>query len=327
MTNKSELNSISKGDKIDHFLLIRKAEIYTTKANRKFLSLELGDQSCSIAANLWDDSEHLFPLMIIGEIVKVNGSLDEYQGKPQIKIEAIRVKRDNEDISPMDFLPHSTNDINAMNDELNSRINNVEDIFLLQLLKNIFTADNLNRFSTAPAGKTIHHAYIHGLIEHTLEIVKICDLMADIHPEINRDLLICGALLHDFGKIEEQLYETSFEYSDTGKMIGHIVLGAMMVQKHIEAIPDFPEMLKTQLIHLILSHQGKLEFASPVVPKTIEAITLYQADELSAKTNAYKNLILNDTTPSTWTRYSQFMSTEVFKFPSSLDNNEELETS
>ncbi len=147
----------------------------------------------------------------------------------------------------------------------------------------IFNEDNMRRFSNAPAGKAWHHSYIHGLIEHTLEIIKICDLMCDIHPEINRDLLIAGAMMHDYGKIEEIKFESSFEYSDKGKLIGHIVLSAFAVQENAAKIPGFPEEIKNCLLHIVLSHQGKLEYASPVVPKTIEAIALYQADELSAK--------------------------------------------
>ncbi|MCK7525539.1 MAG: HD domain-containing protein [Ignavibacteriales bacterium] len=131
------------------------------------------------------------------------------------------------------------------------------------------------KIHSVPAGKMWHHGYISGLIEHTLEIIRICDLMCDFHPEINRDLLICGAMLHDFGKIEELSFETGFEYTDKGKLIGHIVISSNdWLIKKLNEIKDFPEELKNCLIHLILSHQGKLEHASPVVPKTLEAIAL-----------------------------------------------------
>jgi 3'-5' exoribonuclease len=145
--------------------------------------------------------------------------------------------------------------------------------------------------------------------------------MCNIHPEVNRDLLICGALLHDFGKTDELTYETVFDYSDKGKFIGHIVLSAIEVEKDISSIPDFPEDLKNQLIHLILSHQGKLEFASPVEPKTLEAIVLYQADELSAKTNAYKSAIEADKNKSgNWTRFLTLANTSLY-IPNENGNN------
>jgi 3'-5' exoribonuclease len=164
-----------------------------------------------------------------------------------------------------------------------------------------------------PAGKAWHHAYIHGLLEHTLEIIKICELTATFHKEVNRDLLIAGALLHDFGKTEELSDTADFGYTDKGKLLGHIVIAAMEVEKAVMKIPDFPEDLKNRLEHLILSHQGKLEFASPVVPKMLESIILYHADELSAKANAYKNAILEQSgCKSSWTTYIRLAETDLY---------------
>ncbi|HQJ46198.1 MAG TPA: HD domain-containing protein, partial [Ignavibacteriaceae bacterium] len=181
-----------------------------------------------------------------------------------------------------------------------------------QLMKNIFADERFEKFVTVPAGKMWHHGYISGLLEHTLEIIKICDLMSDIHSEINRDLLICGAMLHDFGKIEELTYEPVFEYTERGKLLGHIVISAMIVNEEMNKIPEFPENLRNNLLHLILSHQGKLEQASPVVPKTLEAITLYHADELSAKVNAYKNVINNEIKSGTsWTKFISLAGTDI----------------
>jgi 3'-5' exoribonuclease len=179
-------------------------------------------------------------------------------------------------------------------------------------MNNIFTEERFEKYTSVPAGKMWHHGYISGLIEHTLEIIRICDLMCDIHPQINRDLLICGAMLHDFGKIEELSFEPVFEYTDKGKLLGHIVIAAMIVNDEINKVSNFPENLKNNLLHLILSHQGKLEYASPVVPKTLEAITLYQADELSAKVNAYKNVIANEIkSGSNWTKFISLAGTDI----------------
>jgi 3'-5' exoribonuclease len=137
--------------------------------------------------------------------------------------------------------------------------------------------------------------------------------MCDFHPEINRDLLICGAMLHDLGKIEELSIDAGFEYTDKGKLVGHIVIGAIIIDEKIKEIEGFPEDLKDCLIHLILSHQGKLEHASPVVPKTLEAITLYQADELSAKVNAYKNALASEMkSEGKWTKFLSLASTDLF---------------
>jgi 3'-5' exoribonuclease len=138
--------------------------------------------------------------------------------------------------------------------------------------------------------------------------------MSDIHPEINRDLLICGAMLHDLGKIVELSFDSAFEYTDEGKLLGHIIIASMIVNKEIEKLTDFPSDLRKNLLHIILSHQGKLEYASPVVPKTLEAITLYQADELSAKVNAYKNAIFSQAAGnSCWTKFITLAQTDLHK--------------
>jgi 3'-5' exoribonuclease len=206
--------------------------------------------------------------------------------------------------------------------EFNKRINANSNKFLKKLLKQIFNDDTFEKFCTVPAGKAWHHAYIHGLIEHTLEIIKICELMCEFHPDLNKDLLVAGAMLHDLGKIEELSYDSAFEYTDKGKLIGHIVIASNLVRDEVKKISGFPQELENNLIHLILSHQGKLEHASPVVPKTAEAIALYQADELSAKVNAYKNVIDTEIRAgSNWTRYIQLAETDLYK--SNLSNSSE----
>jgi len=315
MLNQSELSSLSKGDPIDHFFLVKKFELRLTKAGKEYLSLELGDKSSSSAANLWEDASGFKSIknsLAAGDIVKIAGSMDEYQGNSQIKIESIRLTKQSDDVNPKDFLPKSLRDLNVMKKEFTSRMEKIADIDLKSIMKNIFTEERFEKYTSVPAGKMWHHGYISGLIEHTLEIIRICDLMCDIHPQINRDLLVCGAMLHDFGKIEELSFEPVFEYTDKGKLIGHIVIAAMIVNDEINKRPDFPENLKNNLLHLILSHQGKLEYASPVVPKTLEAITLYQADELSAKVNAYKNVIANEIKPgSNWTKFISLAGTDV----------------
>ena len=151
--------------------------------------------------------------------------------------------------------------------------------------------------------------------------------MCDIHQELNRDLLICGAILHDFGKIEELEYESAFDYTDRGKLLGHIVIAASFIEKESDKIKEFPRKLRDQLIHLVLSHQGKLEYASPVVPKTLESIVLYHADELSAKTNAYKGAVLNElNSDKNWTKYLPLAETSVY-IPDSLRKKDDFKES
>lgn len=316
MLNQIELASLSKGDFVDHYLLVKRIEIRLTKQSKEYISLELGDKSLSVQSNLWDDLKNFHNLktnLSPGKIVKVKGQLDEYQGATQIRISEIRIASDKENVTPLDFIPRSERDLDEMKNELLNRIKKISNPYLNRLLKNIFSEDRFEKYTVAPAGKLWHHSYISGLIEHTLEIIRICDLMCDIHSELNRDLLITGAMLHDFGKIEELSYDSAFEYTDKGKLIGHIVIASIIVNEEINKIKDFPEELKINLIHLILSHQGKLEHASPVVPKTLEAITLYHADELSAKVNAYKLTLQSEIKQnSKWTKFINLAGTDLY---------------
>lgn len=313
MLNQTDLSTLKKGDQVLHFLLIRKCEIRLTKNGKEYLALELGDKSCTLNSNMWEKFEPLYNALKPGGVVKLQGEIEDYQGVPQIKITRIRPAVPEDGINIKDFLPRSKNNPAVMLSEFMDRIERISAPELKQLMLNIFTGRSLELFSEAPAGKQWHHSYIHGLIEHTLEIIKICDLMCNIHPEVNRDLLICGAMLHDFGKIEELKFDGAFEYSDKGKLIGHIVISAMLINEEAAKIPGFPEDVKNCLMHLVLSHQGKLEYASPVVPKTLEAIILYQADELSAKTNAYKNAIASAAkSESKWTRYIGLAATDLY---------------
>lgn len=314
MKFQTDLATLKKGDRVDHFLMIRRSEVKQTKTNKMFVSLELGDKSISLPANLWDNFNSILPELTAGAVVQVEGLIEEYQNSPQLKIENIRLPKPSENISAGFFLPKSKRNFDEMKNEFYESIGEIENVNLKKLLNSLFDNETFEKFSKAPAGKQWHHAYLHGLLEHTLEIIKICKLVSTFHKEINRDLLVAGAMLHDYGKIEELVFDSSFDYSDKGKLLGHIVLASLKVNEAINEIPDFPEELKHQLLHLILSHQGKLENASPVVPRTLEAIVLYHADELSAQTNAYKSAIINDVNAqSDWTKYISLISTQLYK--------------
>jgi 3'-5' exoribonuclease len=277
----------------------------------------------TINAKVWDGFENFLSTASAGIIVKVKGQMEEFNGTPQVKVNSIRVAEDEDKVNVSDFMPKSSRNFNKMVNELENRIANIKDDNLRTLVNKVLSGESYEKYKHVPAGKAWHHAYVHGLLEHTLEIIRICDLMSDIHPDINRDLLVCGAILHDFGKTEELNYETNFDYTDKGKLLGHIVIAAIEIEKTVSGIKEFPTELKEQLLHLILSHQGKLEHASPVVPKTIEAIVLYHADELSAKTNAYKNAIkLDENKEGNWTRYQQLAGTDLFT-PQKEDKKEQ----
>jgi len=314
LIKQSELNTLSKNDKIDHFLLIKRIDLRNTKSGSDFLSTELGDKTASLNANIWEGFTELALRGKVGDVVKVAGVLEEYQGSLQIRVSNIRLSTDKDGVKPRNFLPESKRNLDEMKNEFNQRIKSYSNKFLKKLLTQIFTEERFEQFCLAPAGKSWHHAYIHGLLEHTLEIIKICELMCEFHSELNKDLLLSGAMLHDIGKIEELSYDSAFEYTDKGKLVGHIVIASNLVRDEIKKISNFPIELENNLIHLILSHQGKLEHASPVVPKTAEAIALYQADELSAKVNAYQNAIDSELkSDSNWTRFISLANTDLHK--------------
>ncbi|MDP4115691.1 MAG: HD domain-containing protein [Bacteroidota bacterium] len=312
MNKLKPLIETPKGNSFTQFLLVKKAEIKEAKTGKEYLQLELFDSYTSLTAFMWDNFDDIKNSIQAGKVVKVEGMMDEYNGNTNIKIKRLRIATEPDGVDPADFLPKSKKDISFMQKQFTDRIDALKNTYLKTLMQNIFTEDILDKFSQSAAGKSWHHAYVHGLLEHTLEIIKICDLMCDIHKEANRDLLICGAMMHDFGKVEELDVSRFFEYTDKGKLWGHIVISAMLLNEEIKKIPGFPSDLKECLIHLVLSHQGKLDFASPVVPKILEAIILYQADELSAKTNAYKNAIQNEKKDRKWTRRIPLAETELY---------------
>jgi len=307
------LTELSFGERVDHLLFIKRLESKKTKAGKEFLDLDLSDQSCSLNAKYWSGFEEFKKFGSKGMIARFTGVIDDYMGTKQIKIEKTFPVDDEDGVSVEDFLPKSKRDLKVMTGELKSRIDKIGNSYLKRLLNLILTGKRFDKYIRVPAGKSWHHSYVHGLLEHTLEIVKICDLMCDIHHDVNRDLLISGAILHDFGKTEELSSDGSFDYTSKGRLLGHIVIAAIEIEKAAKKIEWFPDDLKDQLLHLVLSHQGKLEFATPVEPKTVEAIILYHADELSAKTNAYKNAIASDSTEGSWTKYLPLAGTQLFK--------------
>lgn len=310
---QKDLVELQTGESINHYFILAKIEERSTKNGKPFLNLELRDKSMVVSAKVWDGFQDFVKSAEAGKIVKVVGQMEEYNNTPQVRVNSIRLVNENDKVSTNDFMPKSSRNFETMVKELETRIDAIKNTDLKTLVKKILSGDKYEKYKQVPAGKAWHHAYIHGLLEHTLEIIRICDLMSDIHPEINRDLLACGAILHDFGKTEELNFETNFDYTDKGKLLGHIVIAAMEIEKAADTIKDFPSQLKEQLLHLVLSHQGKLEQASPVVPKTLEAIALYHADELSAKTNAYKNAIkLDENKDGNWTRFQQLAGTALY---------------
>ena len=285
------VKDLKPGNEVTECFVLRKKEIKEKSDGEKFLKLELGDRTGRIEGVVWDNPEHVYDQAQTGEIVKIKGWASTYKESPQLKVEKLR-KAKEEEIDLSDFLPASERDLDSLYQEFEKVVSSIQNRHLRRLLELLMEDSSLmEKLKKTPGGKLWHHAYVGGLLEHTLKVVQICEKAASMYELVNRDLLVTGALVHDIGKISSYSAKGFFDYTDEGRLIGHIVSGDELIDKKIEAIEGFPADLALQLKHLILSHQGQLEFASPVVPKTIEAIILHYADELDAKADAIGHII------------------------------------
>ena len=284
------VKDLKPGVQIADIFVLRKKELkdYDSK---KFLKLELGDKSGRIDAIVWDEAEEFYDIAQIGEAVKASGWVTTYKEMPQIKLEGL-IKAKPGEYNFQDLVSSSQEDLNVLLEKFKQKCSSIENRYLKILLDSLTgDVDLMEKLKVAPAGKLWHHCYIGGLLEHTLRVVSLCELAAQNYDLIDRDLLVSGALLHDIGKISEYSISGFIDYTDEGRLVGHIVLGYQIIAWHIQKIDGFPKELSLRLRHLILSHQGKLECASPVVPQTIEAIVLHYADELDSKTDAFTRII------------------------------------
>jgi len=287
------------------------------RAGKYFLKLVLGDISGRIKAVMWDPPEEGEPVET-DDVVFIRGTVGEYHG-PQVVINDLR-KLDPSKVNRSFFQPVSERKPEEMMAELKAAMEkDIKDSHLKALMK-VFFEDRefVRRFALAPAARTIHHNYVSGLLEHTLEVIYFCRSLADIYTEqIQLDLLITGAILHDIGKIEEYRQESlSFEFTDRGKLVGHISIGKEMLDRKLEKLPDFPPALKLELEHMILTHHGMREWGSPEIPKTIHAYALFHADLLSARLNQFI-IVMNRHAAGSgdWTEWDRFLERSIYVPP------------
>jgi 3'-5' exoribonuclease len=280
------------GQKVTDFLMIRKKEIRSKHESMEtYLSLELGDASGRIFGSLWKNVDQAYAALDEGKPAKVRAMVIDWKGHLHLSVERIRPVTASDHVDISSFVPKSSLDYNVIHKEISDRIETVSNTAVRDLLESFFNDEIfLECFRNAPGGKLWHHCYAGGLAEHTLSVTKLAMQMAEFYPQIRKDVLIAGALLHDVGKIQE--YETNgyFDFSDEGRLHGHIAIGFHLVAERIKTLANFPKELRDRILHLILSHQGKQEQGSPVVPMTREALVLYHADELDSKMNAFERI-------------------------------------
>jgi len=271
--------------------MVKEAAVAETRAGKPYLRLTLMDASGEIEARAWDNAEELMAFCEKGRVVRVTGSAASFRDQVQLKVTGLAPVAEGE-IDPGEFMPRTRGDVRAMAREFLKLAASVNDPFLSSLLDAFFkNSRTFSRFKTAPAAKSMHHACIGGLLEHTLGVARLADRVSALYPVLDRDLLMAGAMLHDIGKLAEFSFDTyPFDYSEPGRLVGHMVLGVEMVQKEAAAIKGFPERLLSHLTHLILSHHGRHEFGSPVLPMMAEAFVLNFIDDLDAKMNQMTEL-------------------------------------
>ena len=318
---KQMIGDLRIGDEVETQAVIleanRSAFSSPHRAGEHFLRLTLGDVSGRVKAVMWDPPKEENAVQQ-DEVVFIRGTVGDYHG-PQVVISDLR-KLDSEKVNRAFFQPVSRRDRAGMLDELREIIAGIGDKNLCRLLDAFFGDEQFaHRFAAAPAARTIHHNWVGGLLEHTLEVVSLCRSLAALYPgPIREDLLISGAILHDIGKIEEyRLDSLSFEFTDRGKLVGHISIGKEMLDEKIAGLPDFPDALKLEIEHMILTHHGMREWGSPEIPKTIHAFTLFHADLVSARLNQFVTVMEKHVPESgDWTEWDRFLERSIFVRPS-----------
>ena len=287
MPDPIQLSQLKEGDAFAGLLLAQEATYKTSSRGSEYLELKLADASGDLKAFLWDiravegDLEAIQPDVFLW----AKGTVSTYNGRLQLKLDKVRFVPDDQVEDLARFFPVSARPVPDMLAELDRAIAAVADPWIRPLLVALFQQDEALReaFSRAPAAKSMHHVYLGGLLDHSLSVLGMASRACDHYPGLNRDLVVAGVLLHDVGKTAELSYQRSFGYTDAGNLLGHISLEAEWIQREIARIPGFPEPLRLQILHIVLSHHGRLEYGSPVLPKTPEALLVHYLDDLDGK--------------------------------------------
>jgi 3'-5' exoribonuclease len=302
------------------FVVVAK-QIKPKKTGEPYLALTLGDRSGQLEAKMWDNVEEVLEAFEQDDFLKIKGLINKYKQRFQLTIHKLR-KLGETEIDFSDYLPKTTKDVDELWQTLTNFVAGIENPYLKALVQ-AFMADPeiASAYRNAPAAKTLHHAYIGGLLDHVVSLFRSCDLLCRNYPQVNRDLLLTGAFFHDIGKIHELTYNRSFTYSTKGQLLGHMMIELEMLQSKLAALPGFPDELKTMIEHMIISHHGEYEFGSPKLPMFPEAVMLHYLDDLDSKMEAMRAQFERDATlESAWTSYNPslgrpLLNTEKFLAP------------
>ena len=312
------VTDLSTEQSITTFFLVHQKEIRNTREGKQYLRLELGDRSGTIEARMWDQFEAVAKEFGRDDFVKVQARVEIYKNRPQLALLQVR-RAKPEEVDIADFLPHTKQDIGKLWAQLLEYANAIENPWLKQLVNGTISDPTVAAcYKRAPAAKTMHHAYIGGLLEHVVGLCGLAKQVAQHYPELNLDLLLTVALLHDVGKLEELCYDRAIGYTTEGQLLGHIVMELETVTNAMNTIPGFPANLKTVVQHLLISHHGQYEFGSPKLPMIREAMVFHYLDDMDSKMAAVRASLATDSGEDAWSTYSPALGRKFLKLDAFL---------
>lgn len=305
------IKDYKEGDRVFDIYLCKHKQSAVTKNGKPYDNVILQDKTGTLDAKIWDPNSAGIDDFDALDYIEVYGDVTSFQGALQVNVKRVRTCRDGE-FDPADYLPVSKKPVAGMYQELLRYVGSIENTYLKKLLETFFVEDEefIRDFQKSSAAKSVHHGFIGGLLEHTLNVVKLCDYYCRSYPLLKRDLLLTAAMCHDIGKIREIAPFPKNDYTDDGQLLGHIVIGSEMVQDKVRQIEGFPPVLASQLKHCILAHHGEYEYGSPKKPAIMEALALNLADNTDAKLESFTE-ILENTTEMGWLGFNRIFDSNL----------------
>ena len=298
------VKDLTADQSITTFFLVHEKEIRNTTGGKPYLRMELGDRSGTVEARMWEQFEVAAKEVGRDDFVKVQARVEIYRNRPQLSLQQFRLARP-EEIDLADYLPHTPHNVEELYGRLWGYVEGMKNPWLKQLVAGTLNDPAIAaRYKRAPAAKVMHHAYLGGLLEHVVGLCGLAQLVAAHYPELDVDLLLTAAMLHDVGKLDELCYERSVAYTTEGQLLGHIVMELETVAKAMDAIEGFPAKLKTVVQHMLISHHGQYEFGSPKLPMIREALVFHYLDDLDSKMAAVRAALAIDSGEQDWSIYS-----------------------
>ncbi|NLP36038.1 MAG: HD domain-containing protein [Firmicutes bacterium] len=313
---KQFVANLQVGDAVHSYFIVTEKTLLPfnqpNRAGERYLRLQLADASGSMRAVIWEKAEEMAEIFSVGDVIRVRGEVTNFRGL-QLTVYSLELVPEAE-IERSHLQKTASLNQEELLRRLQALYRQITDPYLQKLLQSFYADDVfLKRYLEAPAARSVHHNYVGGLVEHSLEVAALCQEFAKIHPGLDSSLLICGALLHDVGKIEEyEMKGLSIELTTRGKLLGHIIIGVEMINEHISQIDGFPEKLQLELNHMILSHHGQKEWGSPEVPRTFAAFALFHADLVSARLNQFALAVEKGAKADGWTEWNRLLERDIY---------------